>query len=521
MMWGVAYMHYKTMKRQADKPYYFGNTLAYDFCNLQDNEWARPHSTEDSCLDANYSILSVGCGDLRSLMYTISCLPEEYRGKLHFTMLDFDPFVMARNVLFVYMLVMYQDTPKIAESLATIWYSLNLTKEDYTLVKKALDALLQYDADSLKDATNGLITMETKDINLMRQVWCGWQVLHCDTSKSNAERLVRQRLDITDNLENVDCGWDTPRQHQASRGKWNANAMFAPPSVTRAQLTYDNPTLTGPAGNDAAHDPDYNVYTATRLIHDPRQPRDLMPFKYSVQVDHCPFFVWDYLEAKKHHYQDNVITLYHGYITHVINQTLDFVRAGRVTIKFTIKNFLQMKDKRKYDRVFTGVVADSYGVYTVLRKLRPFLSTANKHAVLSIDVCSWKGASQVLESDDVYSYLSCACKQLYKEEFPDATLPERPEDYLCHYIYDAYWFLRNLKAVYIATELANNPAFLDESDDEIKIPSSKTVMSCVGLRMRDPRKELNRVAPFRMVLRGREAGKPRPLRRVTEWYYAS
>ncbi|XP_072013091.1 uncharacterized protein [Amphiura filiformis] len=520
-IWSICYQHYASSKRSGSMPYYFGNTLAYDFLNLRENEWMTPHSVEDSSLDDDYRILSIGCGDLRSMLYTMKCLPEEYRGKLHFTLVDFDPFVMARNALFLYMMVAFHDVPDIDKKLATIWYSLNVTAEAYDLTLKALNVLCDCTVASLKDMTGGLVMTVAKELNILKQVWHGWRVLECHRNNPDAICLMKQRLTSTDHLPNVDCGWDVPNCHKASRGKWNGNALFMEPGVHRGDLSYDNPTLTGPWGSDGSNPDLYQQSAKYRemsdvIIQDGRQPKAWMPFMYAVQPDHCPFYVWDYHEAKAFCYNDSLIVMYHAYISHVIKNAIRFIQQKRVTIKLMVQNFYNMKDNTKYDRIFTGAVADIVGLYPMLRRVRQYLSTTNPHAVIAIDNCSWINASQELMDPTLYSIALLECQRAYLEDFPDLTPPGRPEDFLTFYKYDANWFLRNLKAVYVATEFCSK---LVRDESKVKVPSNKMIMEFDGLQMRDPRRGLNKVVPFRRVLRGREGGKPKPLCRVTEWIY--
>ena len=520
MIWSVCFEHYSSSKRPGCMPYYFGNTLAYDFLNLKENEWMPPQSAELT-LDADYRILSIGCGDLRSLLYTIKCLPEEYRGKLHFTLIDFDPFVMARNVLFLYMIITFRDVPNIDKKLATIWYSLNITSEEYDLVIKALDVLLGCTVASLKDLSDGMIVTVAKELNILKQVWHGWRVLECNRSNPDAIGLMKQRLSATDHLPNVDCGWDVPNHHKASRGKWNANALFMEHEVQRKDLTHDNPTLTGPWGMDGSNPDRYHedaLYQdlSNYIIRDGRQPKDWMPFMYAVQPDHCPFYVWDYNEAKAFAYNDSLIVMYHAYISDVIKNAICFFQQKRVTTKLMVQNVHNMKDNTKYDRIFTGAVGDVVGLYTLVQRVSQYLSTTNPHAIIAVDICSWNSATKVVTDKLEYSLAYSKCRQAYIEDFPNMALLERPEDLLSLYMYDVNWFLRNLKAVYIASEFYNKLG-LDES--KVKVPSTKRVMECNGLQMRDPRRSLNKVVPFRRVLRGREGGKPKPMCRVTEWFF--
>ena len=78
------------------------------------------------------------------------------------------------------------------------------------------------------------------------------------------------------------------------------------------------------------------------------------------------------------------------------------------------------------------------------------------------------------------------------------------------YDFDAGNVFKHLKADYMASE---------KIGDAKAVPSSKQIMECGELRMRDVRRECNKVAPFRDIYHGRHGGIPWIERRVVEWYY--
>ena len=77
--------------------YYWGNVPAYDYLNLSENEGI----DYNSCLN----ILVLGVGDLRNVVLTCASLPEKFTNKIKFTLNDSDRCVLARLVLFLYMLI--------------------------------------------------------------------------------------------------------------------------------------------------------------------------------------------------------------------------------------------------------------------------------------------------------------------------------------------------------------------------------------------------------------------------------
>ncbi|THV01240.1 hypothetical protein K435DRAFT_718186 [Dendrothele bispora CBS 962.96] len=61
--------------------------------------------TRDIPLETPANILLLGCGDPRSILYTITCESESVSRKLDFTCCDFDPAVLARNVLLLSLII--------------------------------------------------------------------------------------------------------------------------------------------------------------------------------------------------------------------------------------------------------------------------------------------------------------------------------------------------------------------------------------------------------------------------------
>jgi hypothetical protein len=77
--------------------YYWGNLPAFDYLNLSENEG------EDYSLPLK--LLFLGVGDLRNVALTCASLPDSYEDKITFTLNDKASCVLARVVLFLYMLV--------------------------------------------------------------------------------------------------------------------------------------------------------------------------------------------------------------------------------------------------------------------------------------------------------------------------------------------------------------------------------------------------------------------------------
>ena len=130
------------MRQQWAQPYYIGNSLAVDMLILENNECTSgDKESQDArrlALEKDFSILSAGCGNLRNVIHTMVSLPRDFDGKLHITMNDQDPFVQARNVLFLFMMIALADKHGIAGIITTLWYSLHISEDDFQFLKSCL-----------------------------------------------------------------------------------------------------------------------------------------------------------------------------------------------------------------------------------------------------------------------------------------------------------------------------------------------------------------------------------------------
>ena len=549
-----------------DKPFYFGNTLAQDFLRLADNEWELPHRNKDQAMMRDYSILSVGCGDLRNLVYTIASLPNEFNGKLNITLCDFDAFVMARNVLFLYIMVAEADLLDIEKKLTTIWYSLRYSDEENKIVREALKALCDCkNGRALHEMTDGLIKMSDGEVQVLKQVWNGWhngehhiwhtfnvgrdpdcvkdvkswhgiERLKCDEQKKSVLFLQRAQ-----EVKNVRLRDDHPFMHRYSSDMWMQNGKFTTDRLEPKDLTHDNVTLTGRLGYDFAkrYAGDQKVYPYMSSLennhddeHPPRydsfmlqdcRPPSQYPFFYCVQGDMNPYQVWDYIEARDTGYDDHMENFYFEYIRNCINLTIELIREKRLSLKMTIMEARQLKfdEAERFDRIFTSNLMDYFGTHPMVRKFGPLLNHSNKHAVLVMESLHWVESVKVLNGcmkgevklDHLIEYK--LDDQRYNEDYHRELMdscdmqgspPHRP--CIDDYEYDVGDFIKHLKGMLMVT---------DSKDDSKTVPSTKTLLQCDGFRMRDVRVGCNKVAPYRDIHRGRQGGIPGTERRTIEW----
>lgn len=501
------------MKHSGEMPYYCGTDFAMDFLALKDNEWAAPYDIEDACLSRDYSVLSVGCGDIRSLVLTVAEVPERFTGRLNIVMCDFDPFVMARNVLFLFMMTSCAAVSGIEKIIATIWYSVQISKSDHDVLQEALRTLCSTSDESILQLTNGLVDMPANQVEALRQVWQRWASMEGACDKPGNISLHKERRKVRGHLDQVThYRDDIPLDQKPSYKKWCFDGIFTESIMEVEQLPYYNPTLTGHKGRD-------EFYTQNEAdpplpksqLMKPMTPEDHQ-FGYSSMAKSEPFIAWDYESVRKFGRDQSFPVMYHAYLSHVIGKVIHVIKTGRICIHMTTEEFHQLKQAAVYDRVFTSTLADYYGVYPLLESLAPFLNRDNKHAVMVL------GTFALQDDAEEYVYniaeierrdaklMQMSFTELFSLEYPwPLAWDTAPLDY--HY--DWQWFMRFLKSVHMAIHQSST------------VPTSKAVLRCGDLRMRDVRVELNKVVPYRYLWGVREGAPPIKGLRHMEWFWPS
>ncbi|XP_038048054.1 uncharacterized protein LOC119722101 [Patiria miniata] len=494
-------------KRKADFPYYFGNVIARDYLKLNENELST--GREEELLMRDFHVLSAGCGDLRNTVLMAGSLPDEYQGELHITLNDYDPFVMARNVLFLFMLARFADTDYIASSLTTIWYSLHISKREYDLIKTSLDELIQMSAQQLHDATKGLVRLLDEDLRYLCQVWEKWQTLECQRDQKTSVNLKQQRNALfgTDIMrERVSLYLaELSKNEKKKMREWFDHALFLPSESRKSAVPFDNPTLTG-------RDSDcwYDDFT-------PIVPKDHQ-FVYCINTDAFPFREWDCLRVRECSSGSftSPMEMYHSYVTNLLKKVRRLIVQERLFVHVFLDNCLVFPERHQslqmtnYDRIITSNLADIVGFARLLQTFKPLLNASNRFSVITTETMNWfkfiPGADtnsvvcprqRIQECNDAYSR---DCNRLM---FPGNN--NRRD-----YFNNTPQFLQYLRADIMAGGLGILPLK--------DVPSLATVMTYHGMQMRDFRKELNKFVPFKDRVNARDLSMMNGLIRAVEWY---
>ena len=503
------YPHYIKVARPAFVPCYFGNSISNDLLKLKGNEWKKTADPEDPSLKRDYAILSVGCENLRNLIETTACLPPEFKGNLSVTLNDVDPFVQARNVLFLYMMFYYAAQENIEYSLTSICYSLHLEEAQYNLLVSCLKALTQISAKALNKVTEGVMTVSDKDISTMKEVWQGWLNLECRRDMPNATNLREQRAKAFTDDPIAPMGVDLyrrqiPQMYVPSVDEWLQNGVFMPGGMAfgKYDLRYDNPTLTG--------------FHLSHVDQYRKSPKEYEPFVYCVPADMYPFGTWDYLKAKAHCDSSSLIDTYYAFISNRYKQMISALISKRISIQVHIGNCLKLKDTfpsdAKFDRIFTSNLADDIGTLTITKAMKPLLNRDNKYAVLITQYWNWYNWFPNAVVDNIPHVMDGTYERCLKAASKD-TEQHVPISrfWIQEYYNNTVHFVHYLRSDYMCCI----------KDDPVDLPIVKfqDVRHQEGLRMRDFRRELNKVVPFRFRRNIRPVTLLRGMSRNLEWHW--
>ena len=523
--------------------------------NLQDNECNEELEADQrtSNLQDVFDILSVGCGNLRNTIFTVASLPGDCAGKLHVTLNDFDPFVQARNVLFLYMMTVYASLPDIATMLTTIWYSLHLPDKEFKFVTDCLRTLTGMTGSILASTTNGLVNVAEDSMPQMREVWRGWLEVgqHCHRSDARYIDLQGQREPLLTRDDHQTLKWkalieQVTKEYSRSVQLWLKNGNFlASVTANKQELEYDNPTLTG-----------YyfmlnRFYTFEEAQHLMRSPRH-HPFLYCIPPNLSAFNEWDQILVENHSSSKSLIVMFHSYITSLIGKTTELLKEKRLSVAVHICNGLEMPSRlqagAQFDRVLTSNLVDYLGTKTILKAFKPLLKTTNKCAVLITQYINWYSHIGLMEAK-IESNAEAAVDGTYKECMLAAKKDTGRQDMDDMLKYGAtgnsnFWVFdksgsEDVQSVvdamskmgideHLMQEYFSSTIYLicllraDLMACDPILPPSKAVpfqkvMQMEGLQMRDFRRERNRVVPFAYRRNARPINLLRGLERMIEW----
>ena len=506
------------------QPYYIGNSIAIDMMNLRNNECSTlTDSDSHPVLKGNFSILSAGCGNLRHFIHTIVSLPSGFQGKLHTTLNDGDPFVQARNILFLFIMIVFAEKENISGIITSIWYSLHISETHYKFLTRCIQTLVGMDKNSLVQALGGVVDLLVGDIDHVKQVWQKWLQLECRRRHKDYINLTRQRKEMFSREEYCsraveDYKKELDGKYVASFDEWIRDGIFLPKAGERKKyLEYGNPTLTG-----FKHFRNELGFYTTR---DPNAPPSHIKFQYCIQPDLHPFGEWDYSLVRRFSASNSLIDMYFAYIKDQIQQGIVCLSTQQFTVTFSVGNCLEIRDVlegHKFDRIFTSNIADTTGTQTLLENFKPFLNQSNKFATIVNQYWKWylMFPQAVIDNPDSFEerMLDGSYNKARERSMLDTgKLKDFPANFQ-EYFNSTDYFVAYLR---VDTTLSNMKKYVEcmsFATSEAFLPF-RNVQEASGLRMRDFRRGLNKVVPFQYRRNVRHVSMLRGhMSRMVEWY---
>ena len=269
-----------------------------------------------------------------------------------------------------------------------IWYSLRLSEEDFRLVMRTLQELIN--ASSLEELTGGTMTIEQDHLRSLVQVWRTW--LHLGSREGDWISEERRRMFEKDggSKEGMELYLKKiPKEHKTSASDWFTNGILLPKG-SRKDLTRENVTLTG--------------ISAIFLS------RSDGPYQFSYILDPSviPFVSWDYKDVKQHLHCASLLKMYSQYVGHLLETCVATLASGKVKFHFLLSNCMEMTPfipaDRVYDRITTSNIADYVPLTSILAMCKPLLNKANPSSVIVTEFRNWS-AHLKLNQKELLRYL--------------------------------------------------------------------------------------------------------------------
>ncbi|KAK6503241.1 hypothetical protein TWF481_008270 [Arthrobotrys musiformis] len=151
--------------------------------------------------EVDAQVLSLGCGDVRNILFTIFTESTDHSGgelrkKYHFTCCDIEGAVIARNILLLAMIMKNENH----STMWSIYYDIFLSEADSQALQRHLDELLSASEDIgswAKISVGSALTFGSKyTLAVVRRFWSAWAGVLKDVEKQSQRRKsVEQELD--------------------------------------------------------------------------------------------------------------------------------------------------------------------------------------------------------------------------------------------------------------------------------------------------------------------------------------
>ncbi|KIY66936.1 hypothetical protein CYLTODRAFT_444342 [Cylindrobasidium torrendii FP15055 ss-10] len=458
----------------------WGNMPAVDILNLAHNEGL------DSARD--FSLLFAACGDLRNVIRTVNELPDDYSGELSIVLNDFNPFIMARNLIILLILTTIEtlDTETACEHALHLWYSIfqpqsYINDVAYHITRQITKLIPNPDVPLKLTATS------TLQCHFDRETWgvLGKNIVNSDLQPTDASNAFNAVMNTPERVDYAHRYYAKLKpSHRLAAARWRAHGLVLP------------------FGEVNAH---HNIPNSWFFHQDERGQINL---NFSDQAN--PLHGWDLesiLEAGKAHGVPESDILGAGFF-YIKDQLMEFARRlRRFKVKFTLfdDNALILPKvmaseplvPKAFDRIEVSNIVDvNYcKVAPVLDTFGPLLRSTNPHATLVGLFMNW--TLEKPTSGSAASGLSPKDKFSRSLDRMDKQLPGFSKDLLMRSAKNMMGSLRPTIDENISHIMHNIDAFHDSSREFLEFLGrfgAPKAARKAGLRMR----QINTIVPPRL-----------------------
>ena len=385
-----------------------------------------------------------------------------------------------------------------AGSVVRVWYSVCILEQDFAFLTSALQDLVT--ATELRTLTGGLMEVSADQLSQLKSVWTTW--LGLSRRKGRWVEELRHERNSFDSERDDGLSrylYAIPKEHRISTQHFIDTGIFHSSTQT-AKLSQQNFTLTGRG---------FHHFTANSEFH------------YSIPPTVLPFTGWDYKAIKKTScYAASLPKMYTIYLTQILQKCFEKLSTDQMKFHFILCDVLDIEAflpiDLRYDRVTTSNLWDYYPLTILLTKFKGFLNESNPHAVMLTETDNWP-RNFMPEIIHVLPYrfgLDDLCNRALKDTGNFELTHLSGLSTVVEYLNFTDQFNMILRASLLASCTDKELASFRRKK---RMPSVKSLVSSLGLHLRDFIRNENTVFPFKWALNCRRVVMLRGYERALEW----
>ena len=406
--------------------------------------------------------------------------------------------VMTTFYIFFIHVLIFLGGDDVAGTVVRVWYSVCISEQDFAFLTSALRDLVT--ATELRTLTGGLMEVSADQLSQLKSVWTTW--IRLSPRKGPWVEELRHKN------SSFDSDWEDsishyihaiPKEHRMSTRHFFDTGIFHS-STNDTELTRQNFTLTGQGFLRFKVSCDYDC---------------------SIPADEHPFTGWDYKAIKKTGcYAASLPKIYTIYLAQILQKCFEKFSSDQVKFHFILCDVLNIKASLpidlRYDRITTSNLWDYCPLTILLTKFKGFLNESNPYAVMLTETICWS-QNYMPEVIHVLSYFT-GVDDLYNRALKDTRNHELTHLSGLRAVLEYLDFTDPFNMFLRASLLVScTEKELASFRKKKRILSVKSLVSSLGLHLRDFIRNENTVFPFRWALNCRRVVMLHGHERALEW----